>query len=172
MGADSGENRSDDPCSGVKDAELIADINVDRSGGESRSGDPVNGICASVSDIKEAVGSIRENRVVWVTGDCEAVRSQQGEERFRLAGGAGVEINAIFWSAPPVRARTPVIVSFNESESMMVTDVGKWVARFVPVNVELRIGLICSGECRPVVSLTITASAPLAGFVSLMRTLP
>jgi hypothetical protein len=90
MRADTGKNRSDDSRGGVEDAKFIADINVNRAGRESGGGNAVNGICASVSDIKEAVGSIRENRVVWVTGDCEEVRSQQGEERFRLAGGAGV----------------------------------------------------------------------------------
>jgi hypothetical protein len=90
MRADAGKNRSDDSRGGVEDAKFIADINVNRAGRESSGGNAVNGICASVSDIKEAVDSIRENRVVWVTGDCEAVRSKQGEERFRLAGGAGV----------------------------------------------------------------------------------
>ncbi len=35
-----------------------------------------NGIGASVRDVKESVGSIRENRVIRVAGDWQAIRSQ------------------------------------------------------------------------------------------------
>jgi hypothetical protein len=64
VGADTGENRSDDPCGGVEDAELCADINVDGAGREASGGNAINGIRASVRDVKVAIGGIRKNRVV------------------------------------------------------------------------------------------------------------
>ena len=172
MRADAGQDRGDDSHGGVEDAKFIADINVNRAGRESGGGNAVNGICASVSDLKKAGGGIPKivSSGLLVIARPFVPNKERNVSVWLVA--PGLEITAIFWSASPVRARTPVVVSFNESESVTVTDVCEPVARFVPVNVEFTIGQICSGECKPVVSFTITASAPLAGFVSLMKTLP